>query len=223
MPVCLLPDSGNRFHLKDVPAALAQRGLPDKHWFHVSVLPCPEHCYTVHSCLHLRYGLPDGKWPPLLSGKSHHPGLWHLRVNSDCLQMSQIQSSISVCIQHMIRNTLSLLHYFLRKFTWDSEALDDCQNICPRCSDISQILLNFSFRILISGAVICDHRDYFITIFNSCCFFSRNEDIFGNFGLSLITKPKSRFTGKFLQFQAYHVPEPSQLHLPGVFPLFCHL
>ena len=55
------------------------------------------------------------------------------------------------------------------------------QDICTRCSDISQILLNFSFRILISGAVICDHRDYFITIFNSCCFFSRNEDIFGKF------------------------------------------
>ena len=24
-------------------------------------------------------GAPDGKCPPLLSGKSHHPGLWHLR------------------------------------------------------------------------------------------------------------------------------------------------
>ena len=102
-------------------------------------------------------------------------------INSDCLQMSQIQSSISVCIQHMIRNTLSLLHYFLRKFTWDSEALDDCQDICTRCSDISQILLNFSFRILISGAIICNHHDYFITIFYSCRFFSRNEDIFGKF------------------------------------------
>ena len=102
-------------------------------------------------------------------------------INSDCLQMSQIQSSISVCIQHMIRNTLSLLHYFLRKFTWDSEALDDCQDICTRCSDISQILLNFSFRILISGTIICNHHDYFITIFYSCRFFSRNEDIFGKF------------------------------------------
>ena len=102
-------------------------------------------------------------------------------INSDCLQMSQIQSSISVCIQHMIRNTLSLLHYFLRKFTWDSEALDDCQDICTRCSDISQILLNFSFRILISGAIICNHHDYFITIFYSCRFFYRNEDIVGKF------------------------------------------
>ena len=113
-------------------------------------------------------------------------------INSDCLQMSQIQSSISVCIQHMIRNTLSLLHYFLRKFTWDSEALDDCQDICTRCSDISQILLDLSFRILIPGTIICDHCDYFVPVFDPCCFFSRDKNIFGKF--RIITDHKTEIT-----------------------------
>ena len=113
-------------------------------------------------------------------------------VDSDCLQISQIQSSISVCIQHMIRNTLCLLHYFLREFVWDSEALDDCQNVCARSSDISKVFLDFSLRVLILGTVVCDHCDYFVTIFNSCCFFARDKNVFGKF--RVVTDHETKIT-----------------------------
>ena len=78
MPVCPVPGSGNRFHWKGVPAALAQRGLPDKHWFPVSVLLCPMHCCTEHSYLRLQYEHQDDKYLPLLTERWHHPDPWHL-------------------------------------------------------------------------------------------------------------------------------------------------
>ena len=113
-------------------------------------------------------------------------------VDGDCLKMSQIQSAVSVCVQHMIRNSLCLFHNFLRKLTRDSETLHDCQNVRARCTDISQILLDLSFRILIPGTIICDHCDYFVPVFDPCCFFSRDKNIFGKF--RIITDHKTEIT-----------------------------
>ena len=48
------------------------------------------------------------------------------------------------------------------------------------------------FRILIPGTIICDHCDYFVPVFDPCCFFSRDKNIFGKF--RIITDHKTEIT-----------------------------
>ena len=51
-------------------------------------------------------------------------------VDGDGLKMAKIQSAIPVSIQNMIRHTVSLTDYFIRKFAWNAKAFYNGKDIC---------------------------------------------------------------------------------------------
>ena len=61
-------------------------------------------------------------------------------VDCDGLKMAKIQSAIPVSIQNIIRYTVSLTDYFIRKFAWNAKAFYNGKDICSRCTAASQIL-----------------------------------------------------------------------------------
>ena len=55
-----------------------------------------------------------------------------LTVNGDCNKVSEIQSSIQIRLLYMVRHTVSLTKYFVRKYIWYVKALHNSKDICSR-------------------------------------------------------------------------------------------
>ena len=113
-------------------------------------------------------------------------------VNGDGLKMAKIQSAIPVSIQNMIRHTVSLTDYFIRKFAWNAKAFYNGKDICSRCTAASQILYDLTFRIAILASVAGDFHHYLIPVLDSLGIFSRNKYIPGKF--RVVTYHKTKVT-----------------------------
>ena len=113
-------------------------------------------------------------------------------VNGDSLKMAKIQSAIPVSIQNMIRYTVSLTDYFIRKFAWNAKAFYNGKDICSRCTAASQILYDLTFRIAVLASVAGDFHHYLIPVLNSLGIFSRNKYIPGKF--RIVTYHKTKVT-----------------------------
>ena len=113
-------------------------------------------------------------------------------VDGDGLKMAKIQSAIPVSIQNMIRHTVSLTDYFIRKFAWNAKAFYNGKDICSRCTATSQILYDLTFRIAVLASVAGDFHHYLIPVLNSLGIFSRNKYIPGKF--RVVTYHKTKVT-----------------------------
>ena len=113
-------------------------------------------------------------------------------VDGDGLKMAKIQSAIPVSIQNMIRYTVSLTDYFIRKFAWNAKAFYNGKDICSRCTATSQILYDLTFRIAVLASVAGDFHHYLIPVLNSLGIFSRNKYIPGKF--RIVTYHKTKVT-----------------------------
>ena len=111
-------------------------------------------------------------------------------VNGDGLKMAKIQSAIPVSIQNMIRYTVSLTDYFIRKFAWNAKAFYNGKDICSRCTAASQILYDLTFRIAVLASVAGDFHHYLIPVLDSLGIFSRNKYVPGKFRIVAYHKTK---------------------------------
>ena len=104
--------------------------------------------------------------------------------------MAKIQSAIPVSIQNIIRYTVSLTDYFIRKFAWNAKAFYNGKDICSRCAAASQILYDLTFRIAVLASVAGDFHHYLIPVLDSLGIFSRNKYIPGKFRIVAYHKTK---------------------------------
>ena len=104
--------------------------------------------------------------------------------------MTKIQSAIPVSIQNMIRHTVSLTDYFIRKFAWNAKAFYNGKDICSRCAAASQILYDLTFRIAVLASVAGDFHHYLIPVLDSLGIFSRNKYVPGKFRIVAYHKTK---------------------------------
>ena len=92
----------------------------------------------------------------------------------------------------MIRHTVSLTDYFIRKFAWNAKAFYNGKDICSRCAAASQILYDLTFRIAVLASVAGDFHHYLIPVLDSLGIFSRNKYIPGKF--RIVTYHKTKVT-----------------------------
>ena len=92
----------------------------------------------------------------------------------------------------MIRYTVSLTDYFIRKFAWNAKTFYNGKDICSRCTATSQILYDLTFRIAVLASVAGDFHHYLIPVLNSLGIFPRNKYIPGKF--RIVTYHKTKVT-----------------------------
>ena len=90
----------------------------------------------------------------------------------------------------MIRHTVSLTDYFIRKFAWNAKAFYNGKDICSRCTAASQILYDLTFRIAVLASVAGDFHHYLIPVLDSLGIFSRNKYVPGKFRIVAYYKTK---------------------------------
>ena len=104
-------------------------------------------------------------------------------VYGDHLHVSKVKSSVHICRKNVIRHAKRLVLYTFRKFVRDSKAFYNGKNICSRRTAASQDFCNLSFRAFVSGTIVCNFRNDFISVFHSIGIFFGNKHIFGKLGI----------------------------------------